>query len=40
MPYYGLYTIDSKTLNEKNPEIEFSISTDTPCEYTLWLLDT
>ena len=31
MPYYGIYRIDSSTLDKKDPEIEFIISTDTPC---------
>ncbi len=39
MPFYGTYKIDSAILDKENPEIEFIISTDTPCEYTLWLLD-
>jgi hypothetical protein len=41
MPYYGTYKINSKefALDSSNHNINFSISTDTPCEYMVWLLD-
>lgn len=41
MPYYGSYRIDTKALNisENNRFLNFSISTDSPCEFTVWLLN-